>query len=91
VYFEDVHSFSCQINQTFGINGYLNIVRILHLESGLPNPLDKNFELNLIKRGVSRQLGAPAVQKLPINVDILKGLYSHFNMKSAFDVAFGRL
>jgi hypothetical protein len=40
------------------VNGYLNIVRIMHLESGVGNPLDKNFELNLIKRGVKRILVA---------------------------------
>jgi hypothetical protein len=71
-----------------GINSYLNIVRILHLESGLPNPLDKNFELNLIKRGVARQLGTPAVQKLPINVAILRSLYLHFDMTLGLDSAF---
>jgi hypothetical protein len=39
------------------INGYMNIVRIMHLEAGLENPLSENFELNLIKHCVSRQLG----------------------------------
>jgi hypothetical protein len=47
------------------INGYLNIIRIMHLEVGLENPLEANFELSMIKRGVSHQLGSPPVQMLP--------------------------
>jgi hypothetical protein len=39
------------------IPNYLNVVRLLHLEAGLPNPLEKNFQVNLVKRGISRQLG----------------------------------
>ena len=46
-----------------GINGYLNIIRIMHLESGYDNQI---FELSMIKRGVERQLGLPPVQMLPI-------------------------
>jgi hypothetical protein len=54
-----------------GINSYLNIVRIMHLEAGLVNPLCDNYELNMVKRGVARQLGSPPEQKLPITIDIL--------------------
>ena len=33
---------------------YLNIVRIMHLETGLANPLAENFEVAMIKRGINR-------------------------------------
>ena len=36
------------------INGYLNIVRIMHLEAGFPNPLVDNYELRMLKRGIAR-------------------------------------
>jgi hypothetical protein len=53
------------------VKGYLNAVRILHLEAGLANPLESNWELNMITRGFSRLLGKPPKQKLPITIDIL--------------------
>ena len=30
------------------VKGYLNAVRILHLEAGLANPLESNWEINMI-------------------------------------------
>ena len=71
-----------------GINGYLNIVRIMHLEAGLENPLCSNFELNMVKRGVSRQLGSPVKQMLPLSVTILRDLYSCYDMCETADVCF---
>ena len=57
------------------IGGYLNVVRILHVNAGLPNPLKDNWEVSMIKRGVTRKLGRPPVQKLPITCDVLLKLY----------------
>jgi hypothetical protein len=71
-----------------GINGYLNIVRILHCEAGLPNPLFENWDLKLVKRGVARELGVPPRQKLPITTDILLKLYGTLDLESSFDLAF---
>ena len=48
-----------------GIGGYLNIVRILHLESGVDNTLEKNWELQLLHRCYSRVLGVPPKQTYP--------------------------
>jgi hypothetical protein len=70
------------------ISGYLNIVRILHLESGFPNPLLDNFELRMVKRGVSRQLGSPPVQMRPLDLSILRGLHAKYDFSCAIDVAF---
>ena len=50
---------------------YLNIIRIIHCERGYPNPLQNNFELLCLKKGIARLHGTPAVQKLPITTDIL--------------------
>ena len=53
------------------INGYLNIVRIIHLESGLRNPLENNYAIHNLKKGIARVLGSPPDQKLPITCPIL--------------------
>jgi hypothetical protein len=71
------------------ISGYLNIIRILHLDAGLPNPLENNWEVQMVKRGVSRLKGVPAKQKLPITVQILREVFEgldHFS--SPLDIAF---
>jgi hypothetical protein len=68
--------------------GYLNVVRILHVQAGYPNPLKENWDLNMIKRGIARELGRPPVQKLPITTDILKSLYSLIDLNVPADLAF---
>jgi hypothetical protein len=68
--------------------GYLNVVHILHVNSGFKNPLENNFEVGLIKRGVSRALGSPPVQKRPITLDLLRLILHSLDMSHAADVAF---
>jgi hypothetical protein len=70
------------------IPGYMNVVRILHVSSGLKNPLVDNWELDMIKRGISRRFGRPPVQKLPITLDILRKLYCLMDFSLACDLAF---
>ena len=53
------------------INGYTNIIRLLHLDAGLPNPMENNWEVQQIKRGVARLKGVPVKQKHPITVQML--------------------
>ena len=57
------------------IPGYLNIIRLIHVDAGLTNPLEGNMELKLLKRGISRQKGVPPRQKLPITVQILVKIF----------------
>jgi hypothetical protein len=57
------------------INGYLNIIRLLHLDAGLPNPLENNWEVQQIKRGVARLKGIPIKQKHPITIQILREFF----------------
>jgi hypothetical protein len=70
------------------IPGYLNVVRLLHLEAGLSNPLESNWELQLIKKGIRRQLGKPPLQKLPITLNMLRDMYVLIDHSCAMDVAF---
>ena len=70
------------------IPGYLNVIRLLHMEAGLPNPLSQNWELILLKRGIDRQKGKPPVQKPPLTVAILKIIYQVLDPKLPADAAF---
>jgi hypothetical protein len=70
------------------IPGYMNVVRLLHMEAGLVNPLAGNWELDLIKRGIRRQLGKPPKQKLPITLDLLRVMYGSLNLSDPQEVSF---
>ena len=39
------------------IPGYMNVVRLLHLEAGFQNPLINNWELASVQKGIARLLG----------------------------------
>ena len=70
------------------IDIYMNIIRILHEEAELLNPLNSNYEVRMIKRGIAREKGKPAKQKAPITVPILLDLYKTLNLSSPADIAF---
>ena len=55
----------------------------MHLEIGLPNPLD-NWEYKLLLRGVNRLKGVPPRQKLPITVKILQDMYGQIDISVPF-------
>jgi hypothetical protein len=61
------------------IPGYMNVVRLLHLEAGFKNPLCDNWEIKAIQKGISRLLGKPPKQKSPITIGILLDLYKTVN------------
>jgi hypothetical protein len=69
------------------VKGYMNAVRLLHVEAGLINPLENNWEVTMIQRGITRLLGTPPKQKLPITIAILLDIYRVLS-NSASDVAF---
>ena len=37
------------------VNQYLNIVRIIHLEFGLPNPLQDNWTIQSVLKGIKKR------------------------------------
>ena len=53
------------------IKQYLNIIRILHLEWGFPNPTQDNFLLQSTMRGIRRRLGDAVHRKAPVTPDML--------------------
>jgi hypothetical protein len=70
------------------VASYLNVVRILHVEAGFANPLDGNYELAMLKRGIKRVKGVPPVQKLPITLDILLKVHPSVDMSVPSELAF---
>jgi hypothetical protein len=66
---------------------YLNIIKLLHDEAGLPNPLAV-WELTMVKRGINRCLGRPPRQKLPITLDILQKIYNTLDLSDNATLAF---
>ena len=70
------------------IGKYLNIVRIIHRELGLPNPLEDNYALNVVLKGIKKTKGNSVSRKLPITPQILLGIRASLNLKKPQDVLF---
>lgn len=70
------------------VRQYLNIVRILHVEAGLPNPLAQNWYVSAILKGVRRVKGDTSKHKLPITLEILHRIFTKLNVLSSLDRTF---
>ena len=70
------------------VRQYLNIVRILHVDAGFPNPCENNWYVASILKGVRRTKGDSSTQKLPITLDILCAIFSKLNVQSCLDRTF---
>ena len=70
------------------IKQYLNIVRILHLENGLPNPLEGDYLLTSVVKGVQRKKGNFTRKKLPITIGILRSFRSVLDLRTSQDLTF---
>ena len=67
---------------------YLNVIRIIHEEAGLPNPIPNNFLVGSTLKGARRVLGSKVSPKSPITPTILKSIYSCLNLRSSLDLHF---
>lgn len=70
------------------IRQYLNIIRLLHLEAGLPNPLLDNWTLTSLLKGMRRSLGDSVSRKLPITPQILLHIRSTLSPDSPLHCVF---
>ena len=73
------------------ISCYLNVVRILHPQSGFPNPLQEplfKFQKDLLMRGIKRLHGNAVRQKLPITPDLLRKLHGTLDFTNSLDATF---
>jgi hypothetical protein len=70
------------------IGGYLNVIRMLHLEAGYDNPIAGNWDLSNVQKGVSRLIGRPPKQKLPMTVHMLLDIQGHLSSEFPSERAF---
>jgi hypothetical protein len=68
--------------------GYINIVRIMHVQAGYQNPFKDNWEISMIRRGIARKLGRPPKQKLPITLEILRLIFGKLDFDREGDLSF---
>ena len=70
---------------------YLNIVRILHLQHGFPNPLEEplfKYQKTLLMRGIMRINSKAVSQKLPITPAILNLIFEQLDLTVSLDATF---
>jgi len=65
---------------------YLNIIRIIHLECGIPNPLRDNWYLKSVTQGIKRGKGNTSNQKTPILPQHLLYIYKLLNVQHLKDL-----
>ena len=70
------------------VQQYLNIVRILHLELGLSNPLKQNWQLSSVLSGIKRGTGVAQSYKLPIHISMLRQFHRMLNHADPQDARF---
>lgn len=70
------------------IGKYLNIIRIIHRELGLPNPLEDNYALNVVLKGIKKTKGGSVSRKLPITPQILLCIRASLTLTKPKDVLF---
>jgi hypothetical protein len=69
------------------ISSYMNIIKLLHDEAGLPNPLT-SWELGMVRRGINRCHGRPPRQKLPITLEILRKILTTIDLETSMGISF---
>ena len=70
------------------IKQYVNIIRIMHLEAGLPSPLGASWHVKSTLMGCKRILGDSPRPKLPITVALLKSLFLKLDLTQPMHVVF---
>lgn len=66
---------------------YLNVIRLISLEEGLPNPLQGNWRLTSLMNGIKRVKGTSVARKMPITPDVLLRIHHHLNLSSTLDAS----
>ena len=69
------------------IVNYLTVVRLVHLEAGLDNPVS-TYYINSLQKGTRRLLGDSSSPKLPVTPDILLKIRTLLPFTSSFDISF---
>lgn len=67
---------------------YISFVGLLHKEMGFPNPLNENWILSSVLKGIRRVLGVPPRPRLPITPDLLVQIRSRLNLNCSYHASF---
>ena len=70
------------------VKQYLNIIRVIHLELNLPNPLQANYMVKSVLQGMRRVKGDTQLQKEPFSPEILLKILSCLQIHSVVDAQF---
>jgi integrase len=70
------------------VQQYMNIIRILHLELGLHNPLEDNWMVKSLLRALKRVKSAPASFKLPLTPSDLLKIHARLCLTNVEDCRF---
>lgn len=70
------------------VRQYLNVIRILHLENGYDNPLQDDFVLKSVLKGIQRVKGVSVKRKLPLTLEILESFCSVLDLGRSQDLTF---
>ncbi len=70
------------------VPAYLNIIRLLHLESNMSNPLSNNFVLDTLLKGIRRHKGVLIKQALPMTPHILLQIKSLLDLSAPYWASF---
>ncbi|KAK7501458.1 hypothetical protein BaRGS_00007262, partial [Batillaria attramentaria] len=71
------------------VRQYLNVVRILHLESGLDNPCKDSRLVKSTLKGIEREKGCEIVRKTPITPPLLMEIRSKLSLQTRNDCVLG--
>ena len=72
------------------VRQYLNIVRVMHLEAGLSNPLKDSWFISSTLKGTDRVKGMAVNRNSPITPDILLHIKKVLKMSDRDDIVFWR-
>ena len=70
------------------VRQYINVVRLLHLESGYDNPCAGNWQLQSTLKGIERTLGLSVTRKTPIHPSFLIQIQKTLRWNSVLDCNF---
>lgn len=70
------------------IKQYINIIRILHLESGLPHPFRDSWYVQTTLKGIEKCKGCATDKKTPITPELLHIIKSQLDLECRQDIVF---
>ena len=78
-------TFLCRTKAFSTIQQYLSIIRLLHLELGLPHPYQGNHQISSLMKAVKRVKGNSQAYKLSLSLHQIKKLCSHLDLSKRPD------